>query len=290
MAVRLLLVVLGLVQAVFGYKYMANCVPGSIAASLEQTKGLIIGYTKALQTILPDAYGSMVLLAAGPSVSCGAASTDINSNLVQPSDITKMTAYYPDMHEVGILKGIKKANVNISYLYVFENKYQVDYEYIANCVPGSVAGSLNQTKGLIIGYTKALQTILPSLYKEMKYMGVTKSAVVSECQAAMDHINKGNASVLGMLKDGKWAGMKEVGLLKGLKVANENRSYLYVFNNGMWNGTWGTMSNGAWMQNDIVVPDGSGRDLPPAAQQEQAAKDKFSGIVEATSEKKLLRI
>jgi len=273
-----------------GYKYVANCVPGEIAGSLNQTKGLIIGYVKALQTILPDIYGDMKLMAVGDSASCGLASTDINSNFVTPDQILKLPKTYPNMHEVGILKGIKKANFTKSYLYVFTNKYEVDYSMIANCVPGSVAATLNQTKGLIIAYTKALQTILPSLYGDMKYLGVGES---DGCIDAMNAINQGNHSVYDLLKKGTYDTMSEVGILKGLKKANENKSYLYVFNNGMWNGTWNIMSAGPWGEGLTAITRPKAPATTPIPDSKTPAESNFEGIMHATSSSikdRLLRI
>jgi len=220
-----------LLQPSFSYYLVANCVPGSIVASLNQTKGFVGLYTKALQTILPSTYGDMKLLAKGSD--CMAAASAVNSNKVLLGNV--LDKY--KMKNVGLFEALSEASVTEDYLYVFETKGFVPMQSIADCVPGDVVASLNQTKGFIVLYTKALQQILPGIFGDLKFLGVAPNA--SACNSVQNMINTGrsdNATYLSQLKNGT-LGLKEVAAWDFLKKGDGNFTYMYVFDNVMWNKT-----------------------------------------------------
>eukprot|EP00930_Biecheleria_cincta_P086525 TRINITY_DN757_c0_g1_i5.p1 TRINITY_DN757_c0_g1~~TRINITY_DN757_c0_g1_i5.p1 ORF type:complete len:269 (+),score=32.92 TRINITY_DN757_c0_g1_i5:62-868(+) len=213
------------------YKYAANCVSGTIVKGLEQTQGRIGLYVMALQTLLP-VYGNLYLMAEGPAEQCGAAMNAINANLlIEPMDIFK---HYENMTQVGALQSLQKGNIDKGYLYVFRSKAYPEYDYIADCVPGPIVKGLSQTGGRIALYTMALTTILPGLFGDLMYLGEGNN---SACIDMMNSINTGNKSIVDIPKFKKKMGMKEVGILQGLKVADNHKSYIYVFKNKMWNTT-----------------------------------------------------
>lgn len=226
-----------------GYEFLANCVPGDIVKDLAQTQGKVGLYVMALQKIVP-LYGNLKLMAEGPGDECGEAATLVNVNQIRPQEIvTKFT----NMTEVGALQSLKTAVSNRSYLYVFKNKNYREYHAIADCVPGPIVKGLNQTGGRIALYTVALTTILPGLFGDLLFLGEGNN---SECINMMNNINEGNdphrhENVMKDVKAKKSKfGMKEIGVLQGLKLAEDNMSYLYVFKNKMWNNTWSVMLPG----------------------------------------------
>eukprot|EP00930_Biecheleria_cincta_P086521 TRINITY_DN757_c0_g1_i1.p1 TRINITY_DN757_c0_g1~~TRINITY_DN757_c0_g1_i1.p1 ORF type:complete len:258 (+),score=38.42 TRINITY_DN757_c0_g1_i1:74-847(+) len=218
------------------YEFAGNCVPGSIVAGLNQTGGRIGLYTMALQTIMPI-YGNLALMAQGPNDQCSTAANAINLNLVKPKDIKK---HFTGMKEIGALQSLKVGNKSglVSYLYVFKAKTFIEYSEIADCVPGPIVKGLNQTGGRIALYSMALRTILPDLFGDLVYLGQGNTAA---CLDMMNHINMGNISISKMKKDAIKLGLKQIGILQGLKLAEDDKSYLYVFKNKMWNKTWEVM-------------------------------------------------
>lgn len=80
-----------------------------------------------------------------------------------------------------------------------------------------------------------------------------ETEIADDSNQAMNAINTGNTSMLELLKD-KTSGLaiSEVGILNGLKNASTGTSYLYVFKNKMWNGTWDVMT-GRRLSEDIVA-------------------------------------
>jgi len=218
------------------YEYYGNCVPGPIVAGLNQTGGRIALYTMALQKIMPI-YGGLLLMAEGPNLQCGAAANAVNSNQVLPNQILK---HYLGMKQLGTMQSLKEADKSgqVSYLYVFKSKLFVEYSQIADCVPGPIVGSLNQTGGRIALYTMALKTILPSLFGDLLFLGQGNS---SACLDMMNGINGGNMTSWKMKKKVGELGMQEIGVMQGLKLADNDLTYIYVFKNNMWNNTNGVM-------------------------------------------------
>lgn len=219
-----------------GYDFVANCVPGGVVKSLGATDGKVGLYVMALQTIMPTLYGNLKLMAVGPGGECGRAANLVNLNLLRPPDILTK---FPNMTEVGVVQSLQKAQTKRSYLYVFKNKAFTEYGVIADCVPGGVVKSLSATGGRIALYTMALTTILPGIVGNLLYLGEGNN---SACIKMMNTINMGNKSVVASVKGKKSLfGMKEVGVMQGLQLAQNNKSYIYVFRNKMWNGTWDVM-------------------------------------------------
>merc|ERR1740121_1103939 len=175
-------------------------------------------------------------MAQGPGGECGSAANLVNTNMIKPGDIlTKFT----NMSQIGALQGLKVGEHNKSYLYVFKSLAFREYAVIADCVPGSIVGGLSQTGGRIALYTMALTTILPGLFGDLLFLGQGNN---SACVNMMNTINEGNKSVVDINKKFKNSfGMREIGVLQGLNLADGNKSYIYVFKNKMWNSTWGVM-------------------------------------------------
>jgi len=214
------------------YKMIANCVPGPMMD--------IVGrpslYTVVLTTLMPTIYGDMKLMAYGEdSGKCFAAANGINDNTVLIGDVLEKYG----MENLGLLKAMGTYDNHTYYLYVFENKEFEDHEYVADCVPGDIVSGLSFTEGKIALYTVALQTILPSLLGDLKFLGTGPNA---DCLTGMDLINTGNESLVEMMQD-KTSGLEitQVGILAGMNVADNKSSYLYVFANKMWNTTWNVM-------------------------------------------------
>jgi len=212
------------------YEYSGNCVPGPIVAGFNQTGGRIGLYTMALHKIMPI-YGGLALLAEGPNDQCGAAANAINANQVKPNDVVN---HYLDMKQLGALQSLKEANKSglVSYLYVFKSKLFTEYSEIADCVPGPIVGGMNQTGGRIALYSMALKTILPKIFGDLLFLGHGNN---SACIGMMNSINEGNRSCSEERGLGAELGMKELGVLQGLKLADNDKSYIYVFKNKMWN-------------------------------------------------------
>lgn len=219
-----------------GYEYVANCVPGTVVKTLKATDGKIGLYVMALQKLMPTLYGNLLLMAQGPGRECGRAASLVNLNQLQPDNIlTKFT----NMSKVSAIQSLNKAVSNKSYLYVFKNKAFKSYSIIADCVPGGVVGGLSQTGGRVALYTMALKTILPGLFGDLMYLGQGNNSV---CINMMNAINEGNKSVVSINKKNVGSfGMQEVGVLQGMNLANNSKSYIYVFKNKMWNKTWDVM-------------------------------------------------
>lgn len=218
------------------YEYAAQCVSGPIVGGLDQTGGRIGLYAIALRTILP-VYGNLKWMGKGPNDQCGTAANAINLNLVRYQDIRD---HFRNMTQIGALQAMQLADKSgqESYLYVFKSKAFIEYHEIANCVPGGIVKGLSQTGGRIALYTVALQTILPEVFGGLKYLGEGNS---SACESSMNTINMGNKSLVEAKQLIANSGMKEVGVLQGMQLAQENKSYLYVFKNKMWNNTWEVM-------------------------------------------------
>eukprot|EP00930_Biecheleria_cincta_P086523 TRINITY_DN757_c0_g1_i3.p1 TRINITY_DN757_c0_g1~~TRINITY_DN757_c0_g1_i3.p1 ORF type:complete len:276 (+),score=35.85 TRINITY_DN757_c0_g1_i3:63-890(+) len=220
-----------------GYKYAANCVSGTVVKGLKQTQGRIGLYVMALQTLMPI-YGNLVLMAQGPRPQCRTAANVINLNLLnEPMDVFK---HFENMTQIGALQSLQEGDKTKGYLYVFRSKAYTEYNWIADCVPGPIVKGLKQTGGRIALYTMALTTILPGLFGDLVYLGEGNN---SACIDMMNSINMGNNSVLSVSKVKKNIGMKEIGVLQGLQVADKDKSYIYVFKNKMWNST-----------NNIMIP------------------------------------
>eukprot|EP00930_Biecheleria_cincta_P044124 TRINITY_DN3027_c0_g1_i2.p1 TRINITY_DN3027_c0_g1~~TRINITY_DN3027_c0_g1_i2.p1 ORF type:complete len:255 (-),score=33.64 TRINITY_DN3027_c0_g1_i2:35-799(-) len=219
------------------YRYVANCVPGGVVQSLQQTQGKIGLYVLALQTIMPTLYGNLMLMTEGPTTECQDAANLVNSNQIFPEHILQ---HYPKMSQLGAIKGLQEANISKSYLYVFKNKAYTEYAIIADCVPGPIVGGLDQTGGRVALYTMALKTILPGLFGDLLYIGEGKNP---GCIEMMNAINMGNKTIVTTDKKTapKSFGMREMGVLQGLKQADNEQSYIYVFKNKMWNSTWQVM-------------------------------------------------
>jgi len=219
-----------------GYEFKANCVPGGVVKSLGATDGKVGLYVLALQQIMPTMYGNLKLMAQGPGGECGRAANLVNLNQIQPGDIlTKFT----NMTEVGAIQALNKAVANKSYLYVFKSKNFREYSVIADCVPGGIVGGLSQTGGRVALYTMALTTILPGIFGNLQYLGQGNN---SACMTMMNAINEGNKTVVDINKKNVASfGMKEIGVLQGLQVADNTTSYIYVFTNKMWNSSWKVM-------------------------------------------------
>jgi len=219
-----------------GYEFAANCVPGGVVSTLGATDGKIALYVLALQKIMPTIYGNLVFMAEGPGGECDRAANLVNTNLIHPDNIlTKFT----NMSQVGAIQGLNKAVPNKSYLYVFKSKNFREYSVIADCVPGGIVGGLSQTGGRVALYTMALTTILPGIFGNLQYLGQGNN---SACMTMMNAINEGNKTVVDINKKNVASfGMKEIGVLQGLQVADNTTSYIYVFKNKMWNSSWKVM-------------------------------------------------
>jgi hypothetical protein len=224
-------VMAAMLHPVMSYELVADCVPGSIVQSLNETEGRIGFYTKALQQIMNSTVGDLKLLAEGDNSACIEAMNAINTESVMKQDVTTQFK----MTQLGLKSAMQEASEEKSYLYVFFVKGFTPMKYITDCVPGGVAGTLNQTMGKIGFYTKALQTILPNLLGDLRYLGVSDSA--GPCMEAQNRINTGNATSLHLLRKHMRDDVAEVDLFKGLAKADGNKTYMYVFENKMWNKT-----------------------------------------------------
>jgi len=222
---------LSLGSCAVAYKMIANCVPGPMM----EIVGRPALYTIVLKTLMPTIYGDMKLMAFGEHDPCFEAANSINDNSVLIGDVIDKYG----MQNLGVIKATGTYDNKSFYLYVFENEEFEDHEYIADCVPGDIVSTLSFTEGKIALYTVALQTILPSLFGDLKFLGTGPNA---DCMSGMNAINGGNESIVQMMKD-KESGLDitQVGILKGMQVADNTSSYLYVFANKMWNTTWNVM-------------------------------------------------
>mmetsp|Transcript_91719 Transcript_91719/g.163243 ORF Transcript_91719/g.163243 Transcript_91719/m.163243 type:complete len:248 (-) Transcript_91719:40-783(-) len=225
------------------YKRIANCVPGPMMDIV----GRPALYTKVLEVLMPGLYGDLKLLSKGEEGDCMDAANAINSNSILMENVNSV--YH--MEELGVLKSMEVYDNTTSYLYVFDNAQFQDFHYIGNCVPGGVVGTLNQTGGRIALYTVALQTILPSLLGDLKFLG---SGNTEDCLAAQNAINTGNETMLELLKD-KTSDLdiNQVGIIKGLDIADNMSNYLFVFENAMWNHTWNVMDGRRLFQESSQV-------------------------------------
>eukprot|EP00933_Yihiella_yeosuensis_P051024 TRINITY_DN48852_c0_g1_i1.p1 TRINITY_DN48852_c0_g1~~TRINITY_DN48852_c0_g1_i1.p1 ORF type:complete len:247 (+),score=40.71 TRINITY_DN48852_c0_g1_i1:51-791(+) len=228
---------LGSFQLTASYKYMADCVPGSIVGSLNQTGGRIGAYTVALQILLPF-YKDLKVLAAGPGADCLAAANAVNTNLVlsREGGIKEVLHMFPEMHEVGIFGVMKKASALKSYLYVFDLKSWTPYQYIGDCVPGVAVKELNQTKGLVGPYAEALQSTRHQIYGDVELRAVTRN--LADCKDVVDRINAGNSSLVEMVRRKKIQEVRPILPSEAATMeAHLNLTYLYAFENKMWNKT-----------------------------------------------------
>jgi len=229
------------------YEYIGNCVPGPIVAGLNQTGGRIGLYTMALTKIMPI-YGNLMLMAEGPGDQCNAAANAVNLNQVQPNQILN---HYLGMKQLGALQSMKVANTTglVSYLYVFKSKIFIEYSEIADCVPGPIVGGLNQTGGRIALYSMALKTIFPGLFGDLVFLGQGNN---SACIDMMNKINEGNKTLQTMKEVAGELSMNEIGVMQGLNAADNDKSYIYVFKNKMWNNTF-----------EVMIPNMSSYGLAP---------------------------
>jgi len=213
------------------YKMIANCVPGPMM----EIVGRPALYTIVLKTLMPTIYGDMKLMAVGEHDPCFQAANSLNENSVLLDDVLDK---YP-MENLGLVQATGTYDNKSYYLYAFENLEWEDHEYIADCVPGDIVSTLSFTEGKIALYTVALQTILPSLFGDLQFLGTGPNA---DCLTGMNLINEGNESIVEMMKD-KTSDLDitQVGILKGMQVADNTSSYLYVFKNAMWNLTYNIM-------------------------------------------------
>jgi hypothetical protein len=244
---------------VLSYKQLATCIPGTSVAGQEETQGLIGPYAQALQKMIPS-YGDVNMIAVGTVDQCLAAANAVNTNVYPSKEQLRVSAFpdydaafptpkllvdHPDLTEVPLKTAFQKADPEKSYLYVFQSNDFVEHEVLADCVPGGVVNSLNQSMGMIGLYTIALQTILPNLFGDLKFLGKTK--VAGACMALADRLNSGNATLSDLKKEGAFKGdvnesVKEVNILGVLKKGDENYTYMYVMQNKMWDDNNGTLS------------------------------------------------
>ncbi|CAE8609557.1 unnamed protein product [Polarella glacialis] len=223
-----------------GYQFMANCVPSITVATFVGSGGVIGKYSTILQHLLPTTYGDLVAVAAGErDLDCLAAENAINENRMVLHDV-------PDKYNMTVLDPSEEAqlaNLSKSYLYVFRMAKFSPNRFISVCPSGTIVGMLNQTGGSVALYAPALQIMMPRLYCGVKYIGQSQTAL--DCMVASNLINRANNTVLHLLKQSKFAGVKEVGFFGGIKKGNVNLTYLYVFENCMWNKT--TRSTLSWV-------------------------------------------
>eukprot|EP00930_Biecheleria_cincta_P104155 TRINITY_DN96337_c0_g1_i1.p1 TRINITY_DN96337_c0_g1~~TRINITY_DN96337_c0_g1_i1.p1 ORF type:complete len:275 (+),score=32.34 TRINITY_DN96337_c0_g1_i1:95-826(+) len=222
------------------YILISNCVPGSVIEGHKQTQGKIGLYATVLKDTLPELYGDLKLLAVGPRDKCLETEQNINQNSVLLRDIM---VKFPDMNLVDIPKALHKAQRDRSYLFVFHNKYHVNYPFIGNCVPGGIVKQLNQTRGKIGLYSMALKMLLPNLMGDLVYLG---SGSAASCITGMNNVNEGNLTFLhSAMTHQTYQKLHKVGLVKALSTADDDINYLYVFRNKMWNSTYHIM-DGDW--------------------------------------------
>jgi hypothetical protein len=244
---------------VLSYKQLATCIPGSSVAGQEETKGLIGPYAQALQKTIPS-YGDVNMIAEGPEDQCLAAANAVNTNVYPSKDqlrvspslefekafpSPKLLVDHPDLTEIPLKTAFHEADSQKSYLYVFQNNDFVEHDVLADCVPGGVVGSLTQSMGMVGLYTIALQTILPNLLGDLKFLGKTK--IAGACLALADRLNSGNATLSELKKEGAFKGdtdenVKEVKIFNVLSKGDANYTYLYVMQNKMWDDNNGTLS------------------------------------------------
>lgn len=226
-----------LAQPVLAWQNKAQCVPGSVVKqNISGSGGTIGGYAEALQTMTPK-YGQLVSISAGDTEEkCTEAAQQVNINTILAADAPAAFSMTDVTEDDG------EANSETYYLYIFDTNFH-EYEYIATCIPGGVVGTdlLNATKGVIAAYTIVLQALMDSTYGELWFLGQSDGA--AGCIAPQDAINAGNASVVTALKKGKeYPKVKQVGMFSAGNKGNPNKTYMYVFQNKMWNQTWGMMA------------------------------------------------
>ncbi|CAE8743708.1 unnamed protein product [Polarella glacialis] len=211
------------------YHFISVCTAGFTVASMNQTGGRIALYVVALQTLMPRLYGDFNFL--GKSETAADAANAINENTVRPYEVAKK--FY--LHYLTPSQVSQPANIERSYLYVFETSNFSSYHFISVCTAGCTVSSLNQTGGRIALYVAALQKLMPRLYGDFKFLGKSKTA--AECMQASNLVNTANATVLTLLGTHHFPGVKSVGLFEALEKGDDSLTYLYVFRNKMWNET-----------------------------------------------------
>eukprot|EP00442_Polarella_glacialis_P020785 CAMPEP_0115073562 /NCGR_PEP_ID=MMETSP0227-20121206/14849_1 /TAXON_ID=89957 /ORGANISM="Polarella glacialis, Strain CCMP 1383" /LENGTH=236 /DNA_ID=CAMNT_0002460423 /DNA_START=120 /DNA_END=830 /DNA_ORIENTATION=+ len=218
------------VSSAVSYKLSANCVEGFIVGGVS-TLSTVGHYTPILQSLLPTTYGKLKLLAVGAQPDCEHAANAINENTVSLYKVAKK--YY--LQALNPSQVSQPANIQRSYLYVFETGNYSSYHFISVCTAGFTVASMNQTGGRIALYVVALQTLMPRLYGDFNFLG--KSETAAECLQASNLVNSANATVLTLLHKHHFPGVKSVGLFGGLEKGNASLTYLYVFRNKVWNET-----------------------------------------------------
>jgi len=250
------------------YEYIGNCVPGGIVRGFNKTGGRIGLYTMALTTIMPI-YGNLMLMAQGPSDQCNAAANAVNLNQVHPS---KVLNHYIAMKQIGVLQSMKAADTKTSYLYVFKSKLFIEYSEIADCVPGPIVRGMNLTGGRIALYSMVLKTILPGIFGDLLFLGQGNT---SACMDMMNKINEGNQTLKQMKNLSITLDMKEIGIMQGLNAAEDDKDYIYVFKNKMWNSTNGVMipnMTSYGLAPDFVMKPANAPNAPNASKAPKAPK------------------
>ncbi|CAE8626673.1 unnamed protein product [Polarella glacialis] len=182
------------VSSAVSYKFSANCVPGFIVGGVSIFSA-VGHYTPILQSMLPTTYGKLKLLAVGANPDCEDAANAINENTVRLYEVADK--YY--LQALNQSQVSQPANIKRSYLYVFETSNYSSYHFISVCTAGSTVSSLNQTGGRVALYVAALQTLMPRLYGEFKFLG--KSETADECMQASNLINSANATEQDVERD-----------------------------------------------------------------------------------------
>eukprot|EP00933_Yihiella_yeosuensis_P031034 TRINITY_DN2458_c0_g1_i4.p1 TRINITY_DN2458_c0_g1~~TRINITY_DN2458_c0_g1_i4.p1 ORF type:complete len:248 (+),score=56.91 TRINITY_DN2458_c0_g1_i4:68-811(+) len=228
---------LGALQPANSYHYVGDCVPGGIVAGLTQAKGMVGGYTVALQTILPF-LKDLKVLAAGPNDKCLAAADAVNTNdvMVQKGNIKGVLKLFPEMKEVGLGGILKKGNETKSYLYVFDLKDWQPYEFLGQCVDGGIVKDLNVTGGKLKPYAEALQKTAQSIYGDIAAIASTDHR--QECETVVSRLNAGNATLHKMIIRSKLAAVTPIPPWDQNRInVSEDKTYMVVFKNKAWNTT-----------------------------------------------------
>eukprot|EP00933_Yihiella_yeosuensis_P002653 TRINITY_DN10456_c0_g1_i1.p1 TRINITY_DN10456_c0_g1~~TRINITY_DN10456_c0_g1_i1.p1 ORF type:complete len:272 (-),score=37.36 TRINITY_DN10456_c0_g1_i1:144-884(-) len=223
---------LGLFQSAKSEQYMAECVDGAAIASMVQTKGMVGGYTVALQTAMPM-YDQLRKNVFGPKSECLRAASDVNAG-------GKLK--FPKMHQVGLANVMAKGDPSFGYLYVFSLKKDwTPREYVGRCVPGAIVKSFPQTQGLVGLFTEALQKTQPHLYGDLKAVASTKSG--DDCLGIVSSVNSGITGAVDGVIHGKVSlkQLKQKLIVHPMPLQDLDHtkgeselSYILIFDNNMW--------------------------------------------------------
>jgi hypothetical protein len=265
---------------VLSYQQVATCVAGEAIAHNHDSNGVIGEYASSLAKVT-SYFGDLNLMAAGPIDQCNAAANAVNVNYYPNKDSLRPNALpefdtvfsqakllidYEGLKEVSTKDALNTADPGSAYLFVYQHKNFHSYDVIADCVPGDVVAGLEQSGGLTAGYTVALQTIMPTLFGDLSFLGRTKYA--GHCLDVMNMINTASTNITQLKKDGAFDkgdedGVEELkmkinpfAMLKDPKAAildaakkahllekgDSNYTYLYIFKNKMWNADTGLLT------------------------------------------------